>query len=183
METISDGVSLAISKPPRSGRWDRARVHPQSGKARAAQTPRNPIHGVTIAAGCRRRSRPGCARTRQHLGAAKLSKSAIVDPASIDCVLTIDHGSHITEFNPAAKLAFGYRGDAVTHKALADVVIPPSRGEHHRKALPHCIRPRRSPTCADAQLNHCSVALARSSEPAPTESSSRRRPLPRSLGI
>jgi PAS domain S-box-containing protein len=61
-------------------------------------------------------------------------KSAILDSA-LDCIMTIDHEGSITEFNPAAERTFGYRRDEVLGKELADVIIPPSLREQHRRGL------------------------------------------------
>jgi PAS domain S-box-containing protein len=61
-------------------------------------------------------------------------KAAILDSA-LDCIVTIDHGGCITEFNPAAERTFGYRRDEVVGKQLTDVIIPPSLREKHRRGL------------------------------------------------
>ena len=61
-------------------------------------------------------------------------KTAILDSA-LDCIVTIDHEGCITEFNPAAERTFGYRRDEVVGKQLADVIIPPSLREKHRRGL------------------------------------------------
>lgn len=61
-------------------------------------------------------------------------KAAILDSA-LDCIVTIDHEGRITEFNPAAERTFGYRRDEVVGEQLADILIPPSLGEHHRRGL------------------------------------------------
>ena len=61
-------------------------------------------------------------------------KTAILDSA-LDCIVTIDHEGCITEFNPAAERTFGYRRDEVLGKQLADVIIPPSLREKHRRGL------------------------------------------------
>jgi PAS domain S-box-containing protein len=68
------------------------------------------------------------------LGQSEARKAAILDSA-LDCILTIDHGGRITEFNPAAERTFGYRRDEVVGKELADVIIPPSLREKHRRGL------------------------------------------------
>ena len=49
--------------------------------------------------------------------------------------MTIDHEGRITEFNPAAERTFGHRRDDVVGKQLADVIIPPSLREKHRRGL------------------------------------------------
>ena len=77
------------------------------------------------------------ARLRQEETALRRSearKAAILDSA-LDCIVTIDHEGHITEFNPAAERTFGYRRDEVMGEPLADVIIPPSLRERHRQGL------------------------------------------------
>jgi PAS domain S-box-containing protein len=49
--------------------------------------------------------------------------------------VTIDHEGCITEFNPSAERTFGYRRDEVVGKFVADLIIPPSLREPHRRAL------------------------------------------------
>jgi PAS domain S-box-containing protein len=61
-------------------------------------------------------------------------KAAILDSA-LDCIVTIDHEGRITEFNPAAERTFGHRRDEVVGEPLADVIIPPSLRESHRRGL------------------------------------------------
>jgi PAS domain S-box-containing protein len=68
------------------------------------------------------------------LKSSEARKTAILDSA-LDCIVTIDHEGCITEFNPAAERTFGYRRDEVVGKELADVIIPPSLRETHRREL------------------------------------------------
>jgi PAS domain S-box-containing protein len=68
------------------------------------------------------------------LGQSEARKAAILDSA-LDCIITIDHEGCITEFNPAAERTFGYRRDEVVGKELADVIIPLSLREKHRRGL------------------------------------------------
>jgi PAS domain S-box-containing protein len=70
----------------------------------------------------------------RELKRSEVRKAAIVDSA-LDCIVTIDHEGCITEFNPAAEDTFGYRRDEVLGKHLADVVIPPSLREKHRRGF------------------------------------------------
>ena len=66
------------------------------------------------------------------LRSSEARKTAILDSA-LDCIVTIDHEAHITEFNPAAERTFGHRRNEVVGKPLADVIIPTSlREAHHR---------------------------------------------------
>jgi PAS domain S-box-containing protein len=61
-------------------------------------------------------------------------KAAILDSA-LDSIVTIDHEGHITEFNPAAERTFGYRRADVLGRPLAEVIIPPSLREAHRRGF------------------------------------------------
>jgi PAS domain S-box-containing protein len=61
-------------------------------------------------------------------------KAAILDSA-LDCIVTIDQEGCITEFNPAAERTFGYRRDAVLGRQMADVIVPPSLRDQHRKGF------------------------------------------------
>ena len=71
---------------------------------------------------------------QSELKRSEARKAAILDSA-LDCIVTIDHQGRITEFSPAAERAFGYRKDEVLGKPLADVIIPPSLREEHRRGL------------------------------------------------
>ena len=61
-------------------------------------------------------------------------KAAILNSA-LDCIVTMDHEGRITEFNPTAERTFGYRRDKVMGRPMADVIIPPSLREQHRRGL------------------------------------------------
>ena len=63
------------------------------------------------------------------------ARNASILSSALDCIVTIDHEGCITEFNPAAERTFGYRRDEVVGRHLADVVIPPSLREKHRKGF------------------------------------------------
>jgi len=68
------------------------------------------------------------------LKSSEARKAAILDSA-LDCIVTIDQEGCITEFNPAAERTFGHRRDEVMGKQLADVIIPPSLREKHRRGF------------------------------------------------
>ena len=68
------------------------------------------------------------------LKASEARKAAILDSA-LDCIVTIDHEGRITEFNPAAERTFGYRREEVVGAHLADVIVPPTLREAHRRGL------------------------------------------------
>jgi PAS domain S-box-containing protein len=73
-------------------------------------------------------------RAEDELRRSEARKTAILDSA-LDCIVAIDHRGVITEFNPAAERAFGYRRDQAVGKYLADVIIPPSLREQHRQGF------------------------------------------------
>ena len=81
----------------------------------------------------------------EELKQSEACKAAILDSA-LDCIVTIDHEGRITEFNPAAERTFGYRRDEVVGKELADVIIPPSLREQHRRGFARYL------TTGDAQV-------------------------------
>jgi PAS domain S-box-containing protein len=66
--------------------------------------------------------------------ASEARKSAVLETA-LDCIISINHVGTVVEFNPAAEKTFGYRPDQVIGKELAEVIIPTSLRERHRKGL------------------------------------------------
>ncbi len=61
-------------------------------------------------------------------------KHAILD-AALDGIITIDVEGNVVEFNPAAERMFGYTGDEVRGKNLAEFIIPPHLRERHYLGL------------------------------------------------
>jgi PAS domain S-box-containing protein len=74
--------------------------------------------------------------TRGHdaVRATEALKAAMLD-AALDCIVTIDCDGRITEFNRAAEQTFGYTRLDVLGRELAEVIIPPSLREAHRRGL------------------------------------------------
>jgi PAS domain S-box-containing protein len=70
------------------------------------------------------------ARTEHVVREAEALKTAIVD-TTLDCVITIDAGGRIMEFNPAAERTFGYRRADVIGKSMPELIIPPAMRAHH----------------------------------------------------
>jgi PAS domain S-box-containing protein len=73
-------------------------------------------------------------REKSELRRSEARNAAILDSA-LDCIVTMDDQGCITEFNPAAERTFGYRRDEVVGKRLAEVMIPPSLREGHRRGF------------------------------------------------
>ena len=59
---------------------------------------------------------------------------AVFDTA-LDALILMDHEGHVTEFNPAAERIFQYSRGEVVGKLMADLIIPPSLRESHRRGL------------------------------------------------
>jgi PAS domain S-box-containing protein len=72
----------------------------------------------------------------KELKRSEARNAAILDSA-LDCIVTMDHEGCVTEFNPAAERTFGYRRQQVLGKSMADIIIPPSLREQHKRGLAH----------------------------------------------
>ncbi len=79
----------------------------------------------------------------EELRHSEARKSAIVGSA-LDCIVTIDAGDRILEFNPAAEKTFGYRCDEVLGKPMAEYLVPESLREMHYEGLRRQVESGRS---------------------------------------
>jgi PAS domain S-box-containing protein len=59
---------------------------------------------------------------------------AILD-AALDCVISIDEHGRVTYLNRSAERTFGYRASEAVGRELADVIVPPSLRDAHRRGL------------------------------------------------
>ena len=75
-------------------------------------------------------------RDEDALHASESRKGAIIE-SSLDALITMDHQGRILEFNPAAQEIFGYTQSQVMGKEMAELIIPPSLREQHRRGLAH----------------------------------------------
>jgi PAS domain S-box-containing protein len=55
--------------------------------------------------------------------------------AALDCIITMDSGGRIREFNPAAEACFGYRRDAVLGRPLVDLIVPRRFRQAHQRGM------------------------------------------------
>jgi PAS domain S-box-containing protein len=55
--------------------------------------------------------------------------------AALDCVITMDAQGNVLEFNPAAERTFGYASTDAVGREMADLIVPPSLRERHRRGL------------------------------------------------
>ena len=69
------------------------------------------------------------------LGTRRAEFTRAIIGAVLDAIVVTDRGGHILEFNPAAERMFGYRSEDVLRRDLADMLIPPSMREKHRRGI------------------------------------------------
>jgi len=55
--------------------------------------------------------------------------------SSLDCVITIDHGGRIVEFNPAAEATFGLTRERALGKEMVELIVPPRLRDAHRRGF------------------------------------------------
>jgi PAS domain S-box-containing protein len=60
--------------------------------------------------------------------------AGILDSA-LDCIITIDDGGRVLEFNAAAERTFGYRADDIVGLEMAELIVPPSLRDRHRRGF------------------------------------------------
>ena len=64
-----------------------------------------------------------------------LALRAAIFESALECIIMIDHHGEILEFNPAAEVVFGYTRANILGKNIAEVIIPPSLRDQHRRGL------------------------------------------------
>jgi PAS domain S-box-containing protein len=73
-------------------------------------------------------------RMEKALRDSEAHKAAILATA-LDGIITMDHDGRILDFNAAAEKAFGYRRAEVLGQPLAELLVPPSLREQHKRGL------------------------------------------------
>jgi PAS domain S-box-containing protein len=63
------------------------------------------------------------------------SRKAAILESALDCIISMDHRGQIIEWNPAAERVFGHAREDVLGRQLADVIVPPSFRDRHRRGL------------------------------------------------
>jgi PAS domain S-box-containing protein len=61
-------------------------------------------------------------------------KSAILN-AAFDCIITMDHDGNVVEVNRATERIFGYSAEEMVGRELAELIVPPSLREAHRRGV------------------------------------------------
>src|SRR5260221_10289680 len=75
-----------------------------------------------------------------------VARQRAVFETALDALITIDHEGRVAEFNPAAERLFQYSREEVLGKTMADLIIPPSQRESHRRGLARFQFTRAEPT-------------------------------------
>ncbi len=65
------------------------------------------------------------------------ARKAAVFQASLDCIVSIDQEGKVIDWNGAAEQTFGFSKDEVLGKVMAELIIPPSMREGHRRGMQH----------------------------------------------
>ncbi len=73
-------------------------------------------------------------RVEQAVRESEARKSAILASA-LDAIISMDSQGRVIEFNPAAEKTFGYTREEALGREMAELIIPPSLREHHRRGL------------------------------------------------
>jgi PAS domain S-box-containing protein len=80
---------------------------------------------------------------------------SILDSA-LDCIISMDASGIVREFNPAAERVFGYTREQAVGKELAELIIPPSLREQHRRGLAHYLATGEGPVLGRRiEINAC----------------------------
>lgn len=72
--------------------------------------------------------------TQRRLRDSEARKASMLQ-AALDAVVTIDEGSLVVEFNPAAERMFGYAREEIVGKDLYDTIVPEAYRERHRRGM------------------------------------------------
>ena len=66
--------------------------------------------------------------------------NAAIIAAALDCIVAMDEGGNIVEFNPAAEATFGYRRAEALGQPVAGLIVPPSLRQRHAEGFNRYIK-------------------------------------------
>jgi PAS domain S-box-containing protein len=69
--------------------------------------------------------------------AAAAARTRGILETALDAIVSMDHEGKIVEFNPAAETMFGYPRAEMLQRKLADVLVPPTLREAHKRGVAH----------------------------------------------
>lgn len=64
---------------------------------------------------------------------------------ALDCIITMDASGRILEFNPAAERVFGFTRAEAVGQELAELIVPPTLRDAHRRGLSHFLKTGEGP--------------------------------------
>ena len=79
-------------------------------------------------------------RSERAVAGSEARKNAMLESA-LDCVITIDDGGRIAEFNPAPEKTFGRTRGEVLGKPMVDLLVPDDYRDRHLEAFRRCLGP------------------------------------------
>jgi PAS domain S-box-containing protein len=82
-------------------------------------------------------------RAEDRLRESDARKSAILN-AAFDCIITMDADGRVVEVNQAAERTFGYGASEMVGRELAELIIPPTLRQAHRRGLERYVATGRS---------------------------------------
>lgn len=83
-------------------------------------------------------------RAEAAVRAGEARKVAMLE-TSLDCIVSIDDGGLVTEFNPAAETTFGWRRSEIIGRQMADFLIPLDLRHDHHRGFDHYLRTGEGP--------------------------------------
>jgi PAS domain S-box-containing protein len=82
-------------------------------------------------------------RAEDRLRESNARKSAILD-AAFDCIITMDADGRVVEVNQATERTFGYGASEMVGRELAELIIPPTLRQAHRRGIERYVSTGRS---------------------------------------
>jgi PAS domain S-box-containing protein len=73
-------------------------------------------------------------QAEEEVRASESRLRAMLDVA-LDAVVTMDHRGHVVDWNHAAETIFGYRADEAIGRDMAELIVPTSLRQEHRRGL------------------------------------------------
>src|SRR5829696_6025238 len=67
-------------------------------------------------------------------GGADARREAMLE-AALDCIVTMDAGGLVVDFNAAAERTFGYSREEARGRSLGDLIVPPELRDRHEAGV------------------------------------------------
>ena len=96
-------------------------------------------------------------RAQEALRRSEAQKAAVLDTA-LDAIVSIDQDGKVLEWNPAAARIFGYSRELALGREMAELIVPRSNEELHRKGLARFLQTRQF--CQGQECNDICIEQA-----------------------